>query len=103
MADNAVVHAGGSPTGLTLAGRVAVAGVAIVISDCRASHDVTAGAQAVYTHALSRLSIKRTVRFAAAMSLRNTMSGRTPTSRKPDRRLLRSPPAAAMGATPGRK
>src|SRR5256886_16799053 len=41
MADHAVVVAGGGPTGLMLAGELALAGVDVAVVERRASHDLT--------------------------------------------------------------
>src|SRR5262249_51448931 len=55
MADHAVVVAGAGPTGLMLAGELALAGVDVAIVERRASQDLP-GARAVCTHPPSRCS-----------------------------------------------
>ena len=57
MIEHAVVIAGGGPTGLMLAGELALAGVDVAIVERRASQDSPARARAACTHARSRSSI----------------------------------------------
>ena len=57
MTEHAVVIAGGGPTGLMLAGELALAGVDVAIVERRASQDSPARAPAVCTRAPSRSSI----------------------------------------------
>ena len=56
MTEHAVVIAGGGPTGLMLAGELALAGVDVAIVERRASQDL-AGLRAGGLHAPSRFSI----------------------------------------------
>jgi 3-(3-hydroxy-phenyl)propionate hydroxylase len=57
MAEHGVVIAGGGPTGLMLAGELALAGVDVAIVERRAGQDLPVRAQAACTHARSRFSI----------------------------------------------
>ena len=57
MTEHAVVVAGGGPTGLMLAGELALAGVDVIIVERRPSQDLPAHAQAACSHARSRYSI----------------------------------------------
>ena len=57
MTEHAVVIAGGGPTGLMLAGELALAGVDVAVVERRASQDLVGRARAVCTHAPSRSSI----------------------------------------------
>ena len=57
MAEHAVVVAGGGPTGLMLAGELALAGVDVAIVERRAVRTSAARAQAVCSHAPSKSSI----------------------------------------------
>jgi choline dehydrogenase-like flavoprotein len=66
MAEHAVVIAGGGPTGLMLAGELALAEVDVVIVERRASQDLPARAQAVSSltdHRGSRSSAESLDRF----------------------------------------
>ena len=54
MTKHAVVIAGGGPTGLMLAGELALAGVDVAIVERRASHDLTGSRAGGCTHAPSR-------------------------------------------------
>ncbi len=57
MTEHAVVIAGGGPTGLMLAGELALAGVDAAIVERRAARTSWVCARAVCTHAASRFSI----------------------------------------------
>jgi len=57
LAEHAVVIAGGGPTGLMLAGELALAGIDVVIVERRASQDLDGSRGGVFILAPSRCSI----------------------------------------------
>jgi 2-polyprenyl-6-methoxyphenol hydroxylase-like FAD-dependent oxidoreductase len=57
MTEHSVVIAGGGPTGLMLAGELALAGIDVVIVERRTSQDVDGSRSGVSTPAPSRCSI----------------------------------------------
>src|SRR5215208_3484095 len=57
MTEHAVVIAGGGPTGLMLAGELALAGVDVAIVERRASQDLAGSRAGGCTHGRSRFSI----------------------------------------------
>ena len=99
MTEHAVVIAGGGPTGLMLAGELALAGIDVVIVERRASQESTARAPAVCTRAPSRCSISAASPIGSSRRGRRCRSRVSPGSRWTS---ATSPPATTTGSRCGR-
>ena len=98
MTEHAVVIAGGGPTGLMLAGELALAGVDVAIVERRPTRTSPARARAVSTRARSRSSI------SAASRIGSSRRDRRPRSRDSPVRWTSatSPPGTTTGSGCGR-